>query len=176
MLTYFLLGFLMYGFQRSSYDTIAFIIRFIQGLHKIMVGCWTTIIQGSCGAKQWKWLHWIPSLNIFLPPPNRCHPASIWLSLVPPHADDNVYGRRKNRNVSCDSRKTKSLTCVRRKFRNKLRMKPPHLNKLSRRFERFKENGSVCTRKSSGRPAVNRSTIFFILVGALTFRHRASSI
>jgi hypothetical protein len=52
ILIYFLLDFLTYGFQRSSYDATAFIIRFIQSVHKRMAGCLTTIIQGSCGAEQ----------------------------------------------------------------------------------------------------------------------------
>jgi len=84
--------------------------------------------------------------------------VSIWLPSVLLHAADNVYGRRKsamclvirgNKNVKCSA-----------KFRNKFRMKQPHLNNLRRWVERFKENGSVSTRKSSGRPVVTEARSF----------------
>lgn len=54
---------------------------------------------------------------------------------------------------------TKSLASVQRKFRNEFRRKPPHVNNIRHWFEQFKETGSVCKRKSFGRPAVTKENV-----------------
>jgi hypothetical protein len=82
--------------------TVPYII--IQGLHKITVRCWTSIIQDSWGIKQWKWQNWIPSLKQFFSHTWCVHlivtqghdiSVSVWSSLAPLHAVDNVYRKRK---------------------------------------------------------------------------------
>jgi len=53
------------------------------------------------------------------------------------------------------------LVSVQRKFRNEFTRKLPHMNNIHRWFEQFKGTGSVCNRKSSGKPAVTEARIFF---------------
>jgi len=54
---------------------------------------------------------------------------------------------------------TNSLARVQCKFRNEFRRKPPHVKNIHLSFEQVKEVGSVCKRKSSGRPAVTEENI-----------------
>jgi len=74
--------------------------------------------------------------------------------------------KKKAQYVLCFA-ETDSLVRVKCKFRNEFRRKLPHAKNIHRSFEQFKEAGSVCKRKSSGRPAVTeenveRIRLFFI--------------
>jgi hypothetical protein len=157
---------LTYGFQQSSYEATAFIVRLIQGFHKRTVGCWTTIIQGSCCAKQWRWLHWIPSLKRFF---FRTTDVATSCSLkVTTSLSICRWCRCMLLIMFKDEKKaqcvlwfaeTNRYLCS-AKFRNKLRTKPPHLN-LRRRFERIKETGSVLYEKVIRKTCSFTETPFF---------------